>query len=159
MYTQWLLLFKSLKIKKIAKSPNDIHSLKREQHVIRAYWNFYFGTICITIVTTSTLFCQSDQMRCQNVGNWIVFKILTNVVQYELQYLSHHQNTKWWVTFCEQCLCRMYVEYILLSCFHSRRISQSLSKKQKNFMFKTYGELSLILLFIALLWLLDFKHL
>ena len=54
--------------KKVAQSPTDIHSLKREWHIIISY----FGTICIIIVTAiadtaSTFLGQSDQMRCQNV--------------------------------------------------------------------------------------------
>ena len=34
----------------------------------------------------------------------MVFKILTNVMQYNTPYSSYDQNTKRLVTFCEQCI-------------------------------------------------------
>ena len=34
----------------------------------------------------------------------MVLKILTKVCQYDTSYLSFDQNTKWLVTFCEQCI-------------------------------------------------------
>ena len=42
---------------------------QRVAYHYRADCNFNFGTICITIVSVSAFFGQSDQMRCQNVRN------------------------------------------------------------------------------------------
>ena len=64
-------------------------SLKREWHIITAYCNFYFGTICITIVIASTFIGQSDQMRCQNVRSYMIVnslqpRICADVVKLEI---------------------------------------------------------------------------
>ena len=63
-------------------------SLQRT-HVIRALCNFLCWYFCITIVTVCTFLGQSDQMRWQNVRNWMVFKILTKICQYDKYFLSY----------------------------------------------------------------------
>ena len=81
-----------------------ISILKRESawHIITACCDFYLGAICRSIFTASIIWGQSDQMRCQNVRNEIVFKILPNVVQYDTYTISELSSKyKVVVTFCE----------------------------------------------------------
>ena len=58
-----------------------MRSLKREWHIIiiTAYCNFYFGTICITIVIASTFI--GDQNEVSKCLEFLILKILPNFGQ------------------------------------------------------------------------------
>ena len=59
----------------------------------------------------------------------MVFKILTNFVQYNIAYLSYHQNTKWLVTVCECIMCIQNYTCTLVCQRYFSRLPQEMEKK------------------------------